>query len=60
MVGNACAWSPAAMGDSGAAVSLIGTELLKMLPPDAVVKFRVGLKAKSPVTYAGLKENPWP
>lgn len=48
------------MGDSGAAVSLIGTELLKMLPPDAVVKFRVGLKAKSPVTYAGLKENPWP
>ena len=40
LVGNACAWSPAAMGDSGAAVSLIGTELLKMLPPDAVVKFR--------------------
>ena len=40
LVGHACAWSPAAMGDSGAAISLIGTELLKMLPPDAVVKFR--------------------
>ena len=40
LVGRACAWSPAAMGDSGAAVSLIGTELLKILPPDAVVKFR--------------------
>ena len=40
LVGRACAWSPAAMGDSGAAISLIGTELLKVLPPDAVVKFR--------------------
>ena len=40
LVGRACAWSPAAMGDSGAAISLIGTELLKLLPPDAVVKFR--------------------
>lgn len=40
LVGRACAWSPAAMGDSGAAISLIGTELLKNLPPDAVVKFR--------------------
>ena len=39
LVGRACAWSPAAMGDSGAAISLIGTELLKRLPPDAVVKF---------------------
>jgi hypothetical protein len=28
------------MGDSGAAISLVGTELLKLLPPDAVVKFR--------------------
>ena len=40
LVGRACAWSPAAMGDSGAAISLVGTELLKLLPPDAVVKFR--------------------
>ena len=39
LVGRACAWSPAAMGDSGAAISLIGTELLQRLPPDAVVKF---------------------
>ena len=40
LVGQACVWSPAAMGDTGAAVSLIGTELLKSLPPDAVAKFR--------------------
>ena len=39
LVGRAWAWSPAAMGDSGAAISLIGTELLRLLPPDAVVKF---------------------
>ena len=40
LVGRACAWSPAAMGDSGAAVSLVGSEFLKMLPPEAVVEFR--------------------
>jgi len=28
------------MGDSGAAVSLVGSEFLKMLPPEAVVEFR--------------------
>ena len=42
LIGRACALCPAAMADSGAAVSLIGTELLPRpsLPPDAVAEFR--------------------
>ena len=39
LIGEARAWAPAAMSDSGAAISLIGTELLKSLPPDALVHY---------------------
>ena len=40
LVGRAGAWAPAAIGDTGATISLIGTELLERLPADAITEYK--------------------
>ena len=39
LVGKAGAWAPSTIADTGATISLIGTELLARLPHDAIAEF---------------------
>ena len=57
LVGRAGVWSPATIADTGATISLIGTELLERLPHDAIAEFTPP-QAKEVANVAGPNGEP--